>query len=66
MQRSIVTSLSVSDFTARYEEHLVEVRGLSRATCALHRWVVQKLLRYRFPNEQINWKDFSSVTALVS
>jgi site-specific recombinase XerD len=58
MQRSIVTSSSISAFTAKYEEHLLEVRGLSRATCAIHRQVVQKLLRYRFPNEQISWKDF--------
>ena len=58
MQRSIVTSSSISAFTAKYEEHLLEVRGLSRATCALHRQVVQKLLHYRFPNDQINWKDF--------
>lgn len=58
MQRSIVTSSSISDFTAKYEEHLLEVRGLSRATGAIHRQVVQKLLRYRFPNDQISWKEF--------
>ena len=54
MQRSVVTSSSISAFTAKYEEHLLEVRGLSRATGAIHRQVVQKLLRYRFPDDQIS------------
>jgi site-specific recombinase XerD len=58
MQSSIVTSASIRDFTAKYEEHLLEVRGLSRATRAIHRQVVQKLLRNRFPNDQISWKEF--------
>lgn len=52
MQRSIVTSSSIRDFTSKYEEHLLEVRGLSRATGAVHRQLVPKLFRYRF-----QWPD---------
>ena len=58
MQSSIVTSSSISDFTSKYEEHLLNVRGLSRATRTLHRQLVQRLFRYRFPAGQIAWKDF--------
>lgn len=58
MRRSIVTSSSISDFTSKYEEHLLKVRGLSRATCAVHRQLVPKLFRYCFPSGQITWKDF--------
>jgi hypothetical protein len=66
MQSSIVTSLSISDFTAEYEEHLLEVRGLSRATRAIHRQVVQKLLRIAFQTSRSAGKNFTSATALVS
>ncbi len=58
MKSSIVTSSSISDFTSKYEDHLLSVRGLARATLTVHRHLVQRLFRYRFPSGQINWKDF--------
>lgn len=58
MQDSLTTSSSISDFTSKYEHHLLSVRGLAPNTLALHRHVVQALLRFRFPEGQITWKDF--------
>lgn len=58
MKDSLSTSSSISDFTSQYEHHLLNVRGLTRNTLAVHRLVVQKLFRFRFPNGQIIWRDF--------
>jgi len=58
MQSSSTTSSSICDFTFKYEQHLLNVRGLAQNTLALHRRVVQALFRFRFPGGQITWKDF--------
>lgn len=58
MQGLSNTSSSISDFTSQYEHHLLSVRGLAGNTLALHRRVVQGLFRFRFPDDEIIWRDF--------
>jgi integrase len=58
MQELRTSSSSISDFTSRYEHHLVSVRGLALTSVGLHRRVVEGLFRFRFPDGQIVWSEF--------
>lgn len=50
--------VSLVDFEARYDAHLLRVRGLSQSTRNIHRLVVHKLLSSVFPADRISWRNF--------
>jgi site-specific recombinase XerD len=50
--------VSLVAFEARYDAHLLHVRGLSQSTRNIHRFVVHKLLSSVFPAGRISWRNF--------
>jgi site-specific recombinase XerD len=57
MSQSSKKHTPIAELIARYDDHLLSVRGLARSTRSLHRHVVQKFLQHRFPSGQIKWDD---------
>jgi len=55
MKHSNLKNTSIPELLARYDCHLLRVRGLAGNTRALHRHVVQRLLCFCFPDGQITW-----------
>jgi site-specific recombinase XerD len=60
--------VAIAEVVAKYDAHLLKVRGLSSSTRNLHRLVVHRLLSASFPSGHISWHEFhfSSVVQFVT